>query len=168
MGYSSTEEFFVPVPHKQVHSSKMFSAGYHVPTLADNGNLDILIQVGANPIHIGVRGSIGGDGRGFIYEAPTISDVGTALVAANHRRSSSNVTTAIITHTPTVTLVGTQFNGTFYIPGGAGGKAIGGEAVGFDSELILAPNTDYLYRLTNISGQAREAAMHATFYEPDL
>lgn len=153
------------IVHYQTHSGKLYSAGYFNETVVDDGTLELLFQTGSNPIHFTAHADVGGNSTAILYENCTFSNAGTSLTASNHRRSSTNTTTVTITHTPSITLNGTQINSTLFIPGGSGGKAIGASSEGFESEMILKPNTNYLLSIKNISGQTHPMAAHVTYYE---
>lgn len=153
--------------HAHVHAGRMFTAGYYNASVLNNGTVELLIQVGSDPIHLIPRVSCGGDAVLSMFTGVTFSAAGTAVTASNHLSTSAKVTTTTITHTPTITGAGTQFDGIWFLPGGSGGNAPGGEAF-FDTELVLSANTDYLIRLTNISGNSKPAMLNVQFYEPTL
>lgn len=79
-----------------------------------------------------------------IYEGTTTSADGTAVTAVNRNRNSSNTPGVVVTHTPTVTGVGTQI--ASYKMGSM--QKAGGEVRG-NNELVLKQNTKYLIRITN-------------------
>lgn len=79
-----------------------------------------------------------------IYEGTTTSADGTAVTAVNRNRNSTNTAGLVVTHTPTITDVGTQI--VSYKMGSM--QKSGGEARG-NNELILKQNTKYLIRITN-------------------
>lgn len=157
----------ISTEHSHVHAGRMFTAGYYAASIANNASIELLIQVGANPLHLVPRVACGGDATLRMFVGPTFSPAGTAVQVSNHLGSSSNVSTATITHTPTVTVDGSQFDGIWFLPGGTGGNAQGGFA-GFDTEVVLTASTNYLLRLTNISGNTNPGMINVQFYEPDL
>lgn len=79
-----------------------------------------------------------------IYEGTTTSADGTAVTAVNRDRNSSNTAGLVVTHTPTITGVGTQI--ASYKMGSS--QKTGG-TVRANAELILKQNTKYLIRITN-------------------
>lgn len=79
-----------------------------------------------------------------IYEGTTTSADGTAVTAVNRDRNSTNTAALVVTHTPTVTNVGTQI--ASYKMGSM--QKAGGEVRG-NNELVLKQNTKYLIRITN-------------------
>lgn len=88
--------------------------------------------------------------------------------ALNHNRTSAKTTDATITHTPTVTAVGTQMNGTEFLAAGNKGDGAGAVGSAFGNEFNLAPSTSYLFRLTNVSGGASQTSTGISFYHPLL
>lgn len=79
-----------------------------------------------------------------IYEGTTTSADGTPVTAVNRDRNSSNTAGLVITHTPTVTGVGTQI-ASYKM----GSMQKSGGTVRANAELILKQNTKYLIRITN-------------------
>lgn len=153
--------------HARIHEGSFFSTGLADPALANDGVLEIVIQTPATgAIHARFAGAAGGDFRVGLFEGTTFSAAGTTLTPSNRNRLSSIVTTATFTHTPTLTLDGTAlFDG--YIGGGTGGNAIGGQISSFE-EFILDQSTNYLARVTNVSGQASLASLTVQFYDTNF
>ncbi len=84
------------------------------------------------------------------FEGPTSSADGAAVAAINRNRISAITADTLIFNGPTVSVDGTLL-GEGYIPGGSGGNAPGGQGGTF-GEYVLAPATDYLIRLSAITG----------------
>ena len=96
-----------------------------------------------------------------------IAVAGDTLTAHNRNRFSSNVSSIVVTSSPTLgTDDGTQL-ATAVIPGGTGGNATGGISGSFE-EWILKTNESYLFRLTNISGNTKAVMLQLDWYEPGL
>jgi len=154
-----------------VHDGKFFTVGHFINNVGDDASLDLLIQVSATrSMHATFGVQVGGDCEAYFYEGTTFSGAGTAITIYNNNRFSSTVATATITHTPTVSGVGTQIVPTIWIPGGSGGQAIGGQGGGptrTGTEWILATSGVYLLRVTNRAGQATEISSQVAFYEPN-
>lgn len=130
-----------------------------------NGNsIDMLFRIGARDVHILPQMSAGGDATLETFEAPTTSADGTPVTVINRNRTRTDITPlALAFDGPTITDPGTLLD-TLVLAGGSGGNSQGGDAV-FETEWIFAPNTDYLFRLTNIAGQTQIAHLHFNFYE---
>jgi hypothetical protein len=175
LGGSSSEILvssgFVPVidiAHQKVHEGRFFSCGYYNSAVVDTGVIELLIQTSAtNGTHSRISGYSGGDSLIQIFEGTTFSNAGTALTISNHNRSSLKVFDGTVTNTPTLIGAGTQINSTVFIPGGTKASATGG-AGGFGSEFILALSTNYLFRITNVSGATKKQSILFECYQPNL
>jgi hypothetical protein len=157
--------------HANIHRGIFFSGGYGAEGIADDGTLILLVQTGASQsAHLRYAGSAGGDHRVEFFEDTTVSAAGTAIACSNRNRFSSNVCAATVTHTPTVTGVGTELINSI-LPGGTavgqGQTTPGSSATGF-SEWVLKHNTIYMLRITNLAGTAQPLSASVDFYEPDL
>ena len=155
--------------HHEVHEGSMFVAAYKSPDGADVANdaeLRYLFQVGAKACHLDWLVVGGGDLEIFAYESTTFSNAGTSVPAGNMNRTSANVATMTVTHTPTITDNGNQLLNAF-IPGGDGNRAVGGLLRG-DAEWILAPNTVYYLRCINRSGSAVPIGAIFEWYEKSV
>jgi hypothetical protein len=151
--------------HHWVHEGKVFQADFVGEGIADDGSIEILLKIPAGiDIHMSYRALAGGDARFAIFEGPTITDDGTAIIRPNRNRQSSNVTTMTAFHTPTTTDDGTQLNDIF-IPGGSGGNATGGNAEVF-AKWILKADENYLLRFTNIAGSAKNLGLQVDWFDP--
>jgi len=157
----------ITVVHKKTHESKYFSGGHQSASVANNASVDILLHVGTIPIHTIFLATTDGAALGYLYEGVTYSSSGSALTVSNHNRENPVASTATAYHTPTVSATGAQIDGIAQIAGGAGPHAIGGSSSHLTGEIILARNTDYLLRITNISGSSQRMTSHFEFYEPD-
>lgn len=154
--------------HQKTHEGRYFSGGYNNISVANNGTLDLLVQMGAtNLFHMKVKADSGGDVTLQLYEDATFSNAGTGVTMSNHSRSSAKAFDATVTHTPTVTGTGTQVNGTVFIPGGSGGNSQGGGG-GWANEYILSASKNYLIRVTNVSGGSKDISLTIEGYQPTL
>lgn len=149
--------------HYRVHQGLMFSVEHFDVALAGAWSIEILLRTSAKGIHCLYNASLGGDASVSFFEEPTVTVAGTALTTINHNRNSSFATTTLAYHTPTTTDDGTPLD-VLVMPGGTGGNAQGGTgSILLDWE--LKPSTDYLLRLTNLTGQVQVAHLHVNFYE---
>ena len=160
--------------HDKTHEGRFFSGGYYNPALVNNGIFDVLIDMGPDVFHTQATITIQGDSTIEIYEG-TIASGGSSIIMTNHNRMSSKTFTGSVYHTPTISSLGNKLSSTAYIPagtssgGGSGSSKTGsGASVGFSNEFILAINTKYLFRLTNISGASIRAFIHLEGYQPTI
>jgi hypothetical protein len=151
-------------PHIRVHHGKHFTISHSNKTLAAGEVLTVQLTTGEKECHAVVDYGLNSIGSIELLEAPTTSS-GTALTAINNNRVSSNVTTATIVHTPTVTADGTLLE-LKLIEGTGGGQAIGSSG-GSRIEFILKPSTKYLVRMTNDNNAASRAWVNVSWYEED-
>ncbi len=151
--------------HDKVHTGEMFHIDRFVEGVADDGNIEILIQGAAGVIpHFRMATAVGGESFISLFEGTTFSGAGTPITAFNRNRGSALVSGLTIGHTPTLTVAGTEL-GSILLPGGSGGNANGGSDQGFQ-EWILDADVDYLVRLQNISGGAVSLGLLLNWYEP--
>jgi len=154
----------IDIAHDMVHEGASYIASHLFSAVVTTASADIHILNGASKkLHINVVGSPEGKCYGYVYEGTTYTNSGTALVAYNKDRSSTNTTSATIFHTPTVNALGTQVLVTLF-PGGQGPKSVG-TAIRTNSEIILKESTDYLFRLTNVSGANKDITIELEWYE---
>lgn len=167
MGYTVTKPVLdISYPHQKVHQGQFFLLERIVSSLADNVSIDVVLSTGNQSLHASFGSIVRGDSEIFIYESPTVSN-GSVIDIINQNRNSTRQSTATAVHTPTVTSVGTLLTHNLIV-GGAVGHAVGGAMSGAlreGSEWVLKPNTKYLIRLTNKSGQARDLQLQCAFYE---
>ena len=154
--------------HSRIHRGGFFSAGISDPALADSGVLELLLQTPTTGgIHARFAGSLGGDARAQLFEGTTFTAAGAAVAAINRNRFSQNTTGLTITSGATLTLDGTPlFDG--FIPGGTGQPMSPGGTARTFQEFILAQDTVYLVRLTNVSGAVQVATQVVDFYDTNL
>lgn len=83
----------------------------------------------------------------YIYEGTTTSADGTALTEVNMDRNSATTATIVATHTPSVTVPGTEIYVKSFGAATAGPQARSGGLSHSDQEIILKQNTKYLIRV---------------------
>ena len=157
-------------PHRMAHDGFMHSVTAKFAALADTASLELLLTVpaGVYPHLNKWRSSFG---RGDIdivgYEAPTVSDVGTAMPSLNTNRNSSRVPGMTVSHTPTTSADGSLIHTIWVPPTGTGtGQSANGVAnVEAGEEWILPASTQYLWRITNNSGATIPVSFDLIWYE---
>ena len=82
----------------------------------------------------------------FLYENPTISNVGTDVTAYNRDRNSATAATLTVKHTPTVSDAGTALSQGYLVTNNINSERVE------DRLWVLKQNEEYLLRVTNNSG----------------
>ena len=157
-------------PHRIAHDGMMFSVTGKAVGLADAGTYEFVMQTGAfNYPHLNkMRLTFGsGDIDIHSYSGCTFSSAGTPLVPQNTNRNSSNTPTMAVSYTPTLITDGTKIHQLWVPPtaSGVGMSQSGISNVEAGEEWILAPNTSYLFRITNNSGSTIDLAYDFIWYE---
>lgn len=153
--WSRFENVAIPWVHKRGHLGKMWNFSNLYIDIANDANADLVVEVGDDSLHTLFRESAEGAVWVYIYEAPTVTDAtGTAATVKNQNRIIGDAGGPTVLVNPTIEDTGTLLM-SWYNSGGTGGNAQGGGAE-FDTELILAPATKYLFRMTNKKGNAAE------------
>lgn len=152
--------------HYEIHEGDTFGVSYKNADgapIADNGTIIFILQTGSKFAHLIASAFTVGDGEIELRENVTITG-GTAMTEHNHKRTSANsATVAVIRDPATIPNAGTLLEQTL-IPGGDAGNSIG-STVSQRNEWILKTNTNYMLRLTNRAGQAKDMSMTAVWYE---
>lgn len=150
--------------HERVHRGQVFTFDYKsvdASPIADNASINVLIGVRDDPLHCVFRFVGGGDFEYFLFESPTVTNVGTVVPIRNlNRYQGSTWPKARVWHTPTTSNDGTQLQGQ-WAPNLLGGS----QETRADTEWILQPNTRYLIRLTNRQGTAEPMGVEGVIYE---
>lgn len=154
----------ISTAHTRIHQGLGYVCGTYSAAVANNANLDMLIQVADARMHTILDVAAGGDTTITMYEGTTFSSAGSSLSAFNKARWSDNTTTTTLTAGPTITDIGTAFP-TKFLPGGTRGNAQGGSDSGFSRELDFSTSTNYLIRAVNISGNSKPISIVLEWYE---
>ena len=162
---------FISFVHHEIHEGNTFQACQKTADgspIADDASYDMLLITGneAEP-HLVFSAASGGICELIFYKDTTVSDNGALIPTQNMRQSlhGINLNTLLAYTAPTITLVGTMMH-IRLLPGGAGpGQSTSGSTIREDTEWVLAPNTNYLIRVTNRSGGAQPISILAQWYE---
>lgn len=150
--------------HARVHEGVLYVANRYSASLADDASITLLLRPNGAYVHLRAVGVCGGDAELFLSEGPTVSGNGTEVSTFNKNRVSANVATMEVFHTPTLSADGTELL-TQLLAGGSGIFLSPGAQSGFEQEWVLDPDTDYVVRLTNVSGSNQPAELQLDFYE---
>jgi len=160
-GVMSRSEFVQDV----INGSVFYAYKSHptTDTLDDDDSIDIVATSPANSgIGMGFVARIGGTAELNIYENVSGVTGGTIFIPRNRNRTSSRMSQTGVIINPTAVTT----NGVLYeeqIIGGTGGTAAG--ATVSAEYAIIKPDTSYLFRLINRSGQKRVAELYLQWSE---
>lgn len=134
--------------HLQVHDGKSFVVNSYDTDIdiATPKLYRISVPIGV-VAHVEVELTLLAAGIGELFEAPTLTAVGTALSAINRNRESSNAARMVVAEDPTISAAGTLLG--FARISGAGNPAqpVGGQAYS-RHEFELNGGKHYLFRIT--------------------
>lgn len=155
----------VDVNHARMHEGRAFfawSMNTAAAPLAAGASIDIVMasNSGITP-HITVGYASGGDCEFYMYEG-TSTTGGTAFTPVNRNRTSATTSQVAMVINPTINTLGTLIDAQVG-PGGSGPKSGGGTGAGL--EYVLAPLTNYHFRLTNVSTKSELAVLTLEWYE---
>lgn len=148
-----------------LNAGVLFIASDVDAALAAAGSFDTLFRIPADILVYAVMsGQVGGDSRIEIFEAPTVTADGTPLATVNRNREPPVAASQVLAFVgPTVTSPGTLLIEQILV-GGPDSKA-GGTAFKVADEWRLNPGTDYLLRITNITGSAHPVSTITSWLE---
>ena len=162
---SDTGLITAEINHHRLHEGRAFIAWNIYPDSAklDAGaSADIVLAAGPGTIpHVTIAMESSGDADFFIYEGTTTTG-GTAFTPVRRNRNIAATSNVAMVTNPTVNTLGTLINRQF-VTGGTGKKSSGGGTGTL--EYVLAPLTNYLFRLTNVNGTAHTALLELEWYE---
>lgn len=138
-------------------------------TIGGNDSIDTIFLTGSKPVSLkGRKISYNGEGvTAEIYASPTYTG-GSPADYQNANNKNPEVGESQIIVGSTITDDGTLAFSPIHSLGSSGFFGGGSQVPGIESERILAPNTAYLLRLTNLDATAQQVASHLSWYEGDL
>ncbi len=165
VAWRELDEIVTSAEHQRVHNGEMWMISAMVEDASDDANLDLVLTTPAAEFHVTFQIAAEGSAIVFVYEDTVLDDPvgGSAAVVKNANRvvGDAGAPTALIG--PTVTGVGTLLLNQS-LPGGTGGNASGGQGER-GTEMVLAPSTNYLFRVTNKKGNASTMSIVLLPYE---
>lgn len=162
---SDAPVIMVDVNHQRLHEGRAYIAWNifpHSAMLAAGSSADIVLAAGPSVTpHLTIAMESSGDADFAIYEG-TSTTGGTSFTPVARNRTIASVSNVAMVTNPTVTSLGTLINKQF-ITGGTGKKSSGGSSGSL--EYVLAPLTNYLFRLTNVNSASHTALIELEWYE---
>lgn len=152
-------DIVIETEHARIHAGEYFTGSYVDLSYGNTDVLDIVISTdGAQYPHVHFVISATVEITLNLYEN-TVFTGGTPLEQFNRNRASANVSPVAMVYGPTVSDAGSLLHEMLL---GTGKRA--GASGGFDREYVLAPETNYLIRMTNVSGGAGEIGAEIDYY----
>lgn len=151
--------------HYMTHLGNVFNVSTKA-TVGAGADGYFLGKVGATAVHWN-HYSIGADDGPldiYLFEAPTISDNGTPMTVVNRNRESSNVSNFSVFAAPTVSADGTELFVNGVLASGTG-PTLSAQESGDDTIWILAPNTDYIFKIHNDGAGTANVWAHFAWHE---
>jgi len=131
--------------HHEIHSGSHFFTGNY--TTLGNGAVYDIIFVTPDSLkysHMIFELTTEAEAMFNYYEGITTSSDGTLLTGFDRNRITDNTSGTLFYHTPTITDLGDELGAGIF----GSGKSQGG-GLRDSNEIVLAPNTKYLIRVTN-------------------
>ncbi len=161
---STGSQFTIDYAHHEIHSgSHYFYDDTHVILRADS-IIHLIVTPNTDKFAhlIFSVGSTGGQTLVEMYEAPTVSNVGTPEPVFNRNRNYPDTPTTLLYETPTFSAHGVRIDRATY--GTTYKKSIGGGGRS-SSELVLKKNTMYLFRVVELDVAATVTNITFDWYE---
>ena len=155
-------QVFVSQEHHEIHEGDLYRAA----TLKDvpNAGTLILTVVTADSeklVNFRFEAHAEAEATVYLYENPTSSVGGTALAAFNALRGAGDTPETTFSVDATVTIGSANILDVMHL---GSGRQVGGSLSDSD-EWILAPNTVYVIRATNLTATPNHMTIKAAFYE---
>lgn len=155
--------------HRRIIDSEEWQTCHCEDGLANEGVFTFHIKTGANTAHGNLVYWAEGKIKISLYKGATVTGDGTVVTTQNVNRETAGTPTTAVYHTPTTTADGTLFC-TAKMGQAASGGIFGNPAVGGNLEggyWLLKPNTSYLVKIENESGEAVDFCMNYEWHEHD-
>jgi len=153
-----------PVEHSLVDQGVMFSCFYSFLLVAAATSKWLHIKIPAtHSCHMRFRFMSEAKIDYYVYEDPTLTNDGTALVEFDMNRVTANASNVEVFHTPTITNVGTMIdNGMIGTSGWLGDT---GGSVSAMANWKFKPSESYLIGANNNDAAAKDIVIQLTWHE---
>lgn len=146
--------------HSKIHAGTHYFCEHVNSVTGDGTNLDLLMVTGSAQCHLVYTFVTNDEFTLAVYEGTTTSANGTARAVYNNNRNSANTPTAARYDGPTITSLGTMISASLL----SSSHLVGGSA-NRDNEIILKPNTKYLFRVTKSNEATDQVGTSMSWYE---
>lgn len=147
---------------------KLFTASRRVTDVAGSSNLDTIFITGTKQVVFNQR-IIGYTGKGVIASIyrGAVATGGTAAEINNPNDVIPQAVTAQLLTGSTVTSVGQLTVAATYSEGNASNQGQGNSQARLGEQVIMAPNTAYLLRITSLDTAAQNINAYVSWFEDD-
>lgn len=160
-----TTQSYIERANKQ---GKLFTASRRVTDVAGSSNLDSIFITGTKQVIFNQR-IIGYTGKGVvasIYRG-AVATGGTAAEINNPNDIAPHTATARLLTGSTVTSIGQLTVAATYSEGNASNQGQGNSQAKLGEQVIMAPNTTYLLRITSLDTAAQNINAYVSWFEDD-
>lgn len=148
--------------HQAIHERGMYTISRTWLAVGNNAYADLrLLPPAGYEAHTRFIFISEGKARLTSYISTTYTANGTAIIPFN-RVTDGDSSPLLAYHTPTINVLGTA-RGDDFIAGGTGGNSSGGSA-NPEFETVVAPLTDFLIRVQNVAGTAKDINIIVNYY----
>jgi hypothetical protein len=149
--------------HANIHGGEGFNAWIRAEAVADDGFVQLEFTTPAG-IYVHMK-SVTAMSEGLadvtVVRSPTLTTGNTAVVSHNLRDIGTPAASAVVIKSnPTSISAGTIVRAYFI----GAGKDSGGPSM-LDTEIVLNPETTYLFRVQNLAGSAKALSLYLFWYE---
>lgn len=147
---------------------KLFTASRRVESVAGGSNLDSIFITGTKQVVFNQR-IIGYTGKGVITSIyrGAVATGGTAAEINNPNDLTPQAVTAQLLTGATVTSIGQLTVAATYSEGNASNQGQGNSQARLGEQVIMAPNTTYLLRITSLDTLAQNINAYVSWFEDD-
>ena len=160
-----TTQSYIERANKQ---GKLFTASRRVTDVAGSPNLDSIFITGTKQVIFNQR-IIGYTGKGVvasIYRG-AVATGGTAAEVNNPNDITPQAATAQLLTGSTITSIGQLTVAATYSEGNASNQGQGNSQARLGEQIIMAPNTTYLLRITSLDTAAQNINAYVSWFEDD-
>ena len=158
----------ITTDHANIHAGEGFSVSNYAEGVADDGYLYLEFKTPTSSyVHMKVMNALAdGLARFDVVEAPTLTTGSNAVTGSNLRRVPPIATCGCTIKTNPTSISGGTVIRSYYIGGGTGWNANGG-GNNVDTEIVLAQNTTYLFRIQNLAGGVKALSLWLFWYDEE-
>lgn len=144
-----------------IHQGNVYTISKTWLSVADDSSAMLRVKSNGSQLHFEIYTATEGKAYLMTYAGTTYSDTGTVYTPFNRLIGSTNTSSAIITYDPTVSNLG-SLRGDDLL-GATGATKAGGSTSQIES--VLMPNKEFLLRVQNKSGQAKDINIIINYIE---